>query len=96
MRRKGWTPTQESSEQDSDSGDDDNRDNDTEADPETAQKDSDEKDPVQEDPWKFLYEEPGTLVLWQWLGLDRFFPPNLPYQTILRGCASVSSRAQSS
>lgn len=38
-----------------------------------------------------VYEEPGTLVVWRWLGLDRFFPPGLEYtQKILRGCASVS------
>lgn len=38
-----------------------------------------------------IYEEAGTLVLWRWLGFDRFFPPNVPYQRVLRGCASVSS-----
>jgi polycomb protein EED len=37
-----------------------------------------------------IYEEAGTLVLWRWLGFDRFFPPNMPYQKTLRGCASVS------
>src|ERR1700728_1632238 len=37
-----------------------------------------------------IYEEAGTLVLWRWLGFDRFFPPNMPYQKVLRGCASVS------
>lgn len=37
-----------------------------------------------------VYEEPGTLVVWRWLGLDRFFPPGVEYhQKILRGCASV-------
>lgn len=36
-----------------------------------------------------VYEEPGTLVVWRWLGLDRFFPPGVEYhQKILRGCAS--------
>lgn len=35
-----------------------------------------------------IYEEAGTLVLWRWLGFDRFFPPNMPYQKVLRGCAS--------
>jgi hypothetical protein len=37
-----------------------------------------------------LYEEAGTLVLWRWLGFDRFFPPDKQYQKVLRGCASVS------
>jgi len=35
-----------------------------------------------------IYFEAGTLVLWRWLGFDRFFPPNIPYQKVLRGCAS--------
>ncbi|KAA1471550.1 WD40 repeat-like protein [Dentipellis sp. KUC8613] len=36
-----------------------------------------------------LYEEPGTMQVWRWLGFNRFFPPNQPLtQTILRGCAS--------
>ncbi|KII93926.1 hypothetical protein PLICRDRAFT_409781 [Plicaturopsis crispa FD-325 SS-3] len=35
-----------------------------------------------------IYYEPGTVVLWRWLGLDRFFPPNAPLQKVLRGCAS--------
>lgn len=40
---------------------------------------------------------PGEIVVWRWLGLDRFFPPlydNLraegQTQSVLRGCASVS------
>lgn len=45
------------------------------------------------------YLEPGTLVLWRWLGVDRFFPAaqeelirreGLERQQVLRGCASVS------
>lgn len=41
---------------------------------------------------------PGEIVVWRWLGLDRFFPPlydNMradgQTQGVLRGCASVSS-----
>ncbi|THH16816.1 hypothetical protein EW146_g3895 [Bondarzewia mesenterica] len=34
------------------------------------------------------YEEPGTMVLWKWLSTDRFFPPNQPFQEVLRGCAA--------
>lgn len=45
------------------------------------------RDDIPED----IYEEAGTLVLWRWLGFDRFFPPNAPYQKVLRGCASVSA-----
>ncbi len=38
------------------------------------------------------YIEPGTIVLWRWLGLNRFFPATKPPdQEVLRGCASVSS-----
>ncbi len=37
------------------------------------------------------YIEPGTIVLWRWLGLNRFFPATKPPdQEVLRGCASVS------
>ncbi|THV07723.1 WD40 repeat-like protein [Dendrothele bispora CBS 962.96] len=32
--------------------------------------------------------EPGTVVLWRWLGLDRFFPPGWELQTRFVGCAS--------
>ena len=39
---------------------------------------------------KDVYEEKGTVVIWHWLSLNRFFPPNMKYQRILRGCASVS------
>jgi polycomb protein EED len=46
---------------------------------------------------KDTYIVPGEIVVWTWLGLDRFFPPlyddlraeGRP-QTVLRGCASVS------
>ncbi|PBK77509.1 WD40 repeat-like protein [Armillaria solidipes] len=35
------------------------------------------------------YIEPGTIVLWRWLGLNRFFPATKPPdQEVLRGCAS--------
>lgn len=34
--------------------------------------------------------EAGQLIVWQWLGLDRFFPANHePNVDGLRGCASV-------
>jgi len=39
------------------------------------------------------YLEPGQLIVWRWLSMDRFFPPSegdSRRQTILRGCASVS------
>ncbi|KAH8120148.1 WD40 repeat-like protein [Phellopilus nigrolimitatus] len=36
-----------------------------------------------------LYRRPGTLVLWRWLGLNRFFPPGRDqWPRHLRGCAS--------
>jgi len=35
-----------------------------------------------------VYFTNGTVALWRWLGLDRFFPPNQRMQTVLRGCAS--------
>ena len=37
--------------------------------------------------------EPGSLVVWRWLGLDRYLPAiwdSQKYQPMLRGCASVS------
>ncbi|KDQ63385.1 hypothetical protein JAAARDRAFT_169149 [Jaapia argillacea MUCL 33604] len=35
------------------------------------------------------YDEAGTMTMWRWLGVDRFFPPGqLQYQKMLRGCAS--------
>lgn len=37
-----------------------------------------------------LWREPGTIVLWRWLGLDRYFPPAMTKADRLRGCASVS------
>jgi len=42
----------------------------------------------QNDVYDDVYEEKGNIVLWRWLGFDRFFPPNMPYQKVLRGCAS--------
>ncbi|KAI0756903.1 WD40 repeat-like protein [Daedaleopsis nitida] len=35
-----------------------------------------------------VYEEEGTVVLWQWLGFNRFFPPGKLPQKIMRGTAS--------
>ena len=43
----------------------------------------------QEDMQSPVYFTNGTVALWRWLGLDRFFPPHQPMQTVLRGCASV-------
>ncbi|RDB28613.1 Polycomb group protein FIE1 [Hypsizygus marmoreus] len=39
---------------------------------------------------KETYLEPGQLVVWRWLGMDRFFPPDKTdvRQSVLRGCAS--------
>ncbi|KAK0464872.1 uncharacterized protein EV420DRAFT_925852 [Desarmillaria tabescens] len=38
---------------------------------------------------KVTYIEPGTIVLWRWLSLNRFFPATKPPdQEVLRGCAS--------
>lgn len=52
-------------------------------------------DPTDEDN-KDTYMVPGEIVVWTWLGLDRFFPPLYDdlkaegrSQTVLRGCASV-------
>ena len=42
-----------------------------------------------EEPHSAVYFTDGTVTLWRWLGLDRFFPPDQPMQTVLRGCASV-------
>lgn len=36
-------------------------------------------------------EFPGTLTLWKWLGLRRFFPEGKEIQENSRGCAAVSS-----
>ncbi|KAF7784640.1 hypothetical protein Agabi119p4_805 [Agaricus bisporus var. burnettii] len=51
-------------------------------------------DPTDEDN-KDTYMVPGEIVVWTWLGLDRFFPPLYDdlkaegrSQTVLRGCAS--------
>ena len=35
-------------------------------------------------------EFPGTLTLWKWLGLRRFFPEGKEIQENSRGCAAVS------
>jgi polycomb protein EED len=42
-----------------------------------------------EDTQSAVYFTNGNIALWRWLGLDRFFPPDQPMQTVLRGCASV-------
>ena len=34
-------------------------------------------------------EFPGTLTLWKWLGLRRFFPEGKEIQEDTRGCAAV-------
>jgi len=34
-----------------------------------------------------LYFEEGTMAVWRWLGVDRFFPPGHLIQKVLRGCA---------
>ena len=41
---------------------------------------------------KECYLEPGELIIWRWLGVDRFFPPRYEEtpQSVLRGCSSVS------
>lgn len=36
-----------------------------------------------------IVDYPGNLVLWRWLGLGRFFPPQ--FETTFRGPASVST-----
>ncbi|EJD04130.1 WD40 repeat-like protein [Fomitiporia mediterranea MF3/22] len=36
-----------------------------------------------------IYTEPGTVVLWQWLGLELFFPSGCEtYPALLRGCST--------
>lgn len=38
------------------------------------------------------YLESGQLIVWRWLGIDRFFPPDQGEdvrQDVLRGCSSV-------
>ena len=38
-----------------------------------------------------IEREPGALVLWKWLSLERFFPPDREiWHATLRGVASVS------
>jgi len=47
---------------------------------------------------KATFLEPGQLIIWRWLAIDRFFPPgsdNEMRQNVLRGCASVSSSIKS-
>ncbi|KAI0082300.1 WD40 repeat-like protein [Panus rudis PR-1116 ss-1] len=38
-----------------------------------------------------LYQAPGTIAVWRWLGFDRYFPPNKIPPRNMRGCASVST-----
>jgi hypothetical protein len=41
------------------------------------------------------YWEPGTIAVWRWLGLTRFFPENKTapkeqrFAEVMRGCAAV-------
>ncbi|THH34037.1 hypothetical protein EUX98_g149 [Antrodiella citrinella] len=35
-----------------------------------------------------FYDEPGAVVIWRWLGFDRFMPAEKPMQKVMRGCAS--------
>lgn len=42
---------------------------------------------------KKTFLEPGQIIIWRWLAIDRFFPPRSgdeTRQSVLRGCASVS------
>ncbi|KAI9065816.1 WD40 repeat-like protein [Trametes sanguinea] len=41
------------------------------------------------------YYEQGTVVVWQWLGLNRFFPPGMVPQKIMRGTASDYRNSES-
>ncbi|KXN83867.1 Coatomer subunit alpha [Leucoagaricus sp. SymC.cos] len=50
---------------------------------------------------KDTYLVPGEIVVWQWLGLNRFFPPRYDElraqgkpQSVLRGCASYEANMQ--
>lgn len=38
---------------------------------------------------------PRPVVVWRWLGFDRFFPPDKPFQKVVRGVASVRPPSQS-
>ncbi|OCH96082.1 hypothetical protein OBBRIDRAFT_861953 [Obba rivulosa] len=40
------------------------------------------------DPDDDTYYESGTITVWRWLGLNRFFPAGKPIQKIMRSCAS--------
>ncbi|CAL1695645.1 unnamed protein product [Somion occarium] len=40
-----------------------------------------------EEPYEY-FQEHGTIVVWRWLGFDRFFPPDKPFQKVVRGVAS--------
>jgi len=42
-----------------------------------------------------FYEEPGAVVIWRWLGFDRFLPAGRPMQKVIRGCASDHRGSQS-
>ena len=45
---------------------------------------------VNDDPGDPEFQEfPGTLTLWKWLGLRRFFPEGKEIQENSRGCAAV-------
>lgn len=71
-----------------------------------ALMEEEEEEEADESVWEY-YDEPGSLCLWEWLENGRFFPseealqeaareagvPALPPRTVLRGSASVRSRA---
>ncbi|KZT02634.1 WD40 repeat-like protein [Laetiporus sulphureus 93-53] len=42
-----------------------------------------------------IYEENGTVVIWQWLGFNRFFPPGKLPSKVMRGCASDYRNSES-
>ncbi|CCL99018.1 uncharacterized protein FIBRA_01027 [Fibroporia radiculosa] len=42
-----------------------------------------------------IYEENGTIVVWQWLGFNRYLPPGKTMQKLMRGCASDYRNSES-
>ncbi|KIY52681.1 hypothetical protein FISHEDRAFT_69497 [Fistulina hepatica ATCC 64428] len=48
----------------------------------------DDDDQYQEEPESNLHVEAGTIEIWRWLSLDRFFPASDHTQRVLRGVAS--------
>ena len=46
---------------------------------------------MRSEPTKELEKQSGELIMWKWLGFDRFFPPDKDkWPAPLRGCASAS------